>query len=85
MASLFEFLDNAGLGAVLAEIKTWITKKLNNKVDQEDGKGLSSNDFTDELQEKLVNTPVVLYGTEDLEPGVSKLDPGTIYIVHAED
>lgn len=32
-----------------------LSESLNNKVDKEEGKGLSSNDFTDDLLAKLVN------------------------------
>lgn len=34
-----------------------VTKALNNKVNQEEGKELSSNDFTDEEKSKLANIP----------------------------
>lgn len=37
----------------LYNLKIDITNKLNNKVDQVTGKGLSTNDFTNELKEKL--------------------------------
>ena len=44
-----KFLDDLGLE------KSWayILAKLGKKVDKEDGKGLSSNDFTKEEKEKL--------------------------------
>lgn len=55
-----------------------ITEALNNKVNKESGKGLSSNDFTDELKNKLENQTVptkvselendLYYATEDLIP-----------------
>lgn len=45
------FLDDAGL------VKLWqhIQTRLSNKVDKVAGKGLSSNDFTDEDKEKLAS------------------------------
>lgn len=55
-----------------------ITEALNNKVNKEEGKGLSSNDFTDELKNKLENQTMptkvselendLYYATEDLIP-----------------
>ena len=35
------------------DLKLWVTNNLRTKVDKEDGKGLSSNDFTNEEKEKL--------------------------------
>ena len=32
-----------------------LTEKLDSKIDKIDGKGLSSNDFTNEMQDKLIN------------------------------
>ncbi len=32
-----------------------LTEKLDSKIDKSEGKGLSSNDFTDEMQDKLVS------------------------------
>ena len=46
----------------LNDLFTKIITKLNKKVDSEDGKGLSSNDFTSALKNKLENIP------EDLAP-----------------
>lgn len=43
------FLAELGIKQVFLEIK----KRLDKKVDLEEGKGLSHNDFTDELKEKL--------------------------------
>ena len=45
------FLDKAGLERLWAHILL----KLNRKVDKIDGKGLSTNDFTNEDKEKLNN------------------------------
>ena len=39
-----KYLDNNGLLYVIKQIKTW----LNGKVAKEDGKGLSTNDYTTE-------------------------------------
>lgn len=44
------------LGTLISQIKGWLSalkKELGNKVDKEQDKVLSSNDFTDELKEKL--------------------------------
>ena len=46
-----DFLDKTGL----ARLWQHILAKLNNKVDKVDGKGLSTNDFTDEEKNKLSN------------------------------
>lgn len=43
------FLDNVGL----AQLWEKITSRLNNKVDKVSGKGLSTNDYTDDDKEKL--------------------------------
>ena len=44
-----KYLDNNGLLYVIKQIKTW----LNGKVSKEDGKGLSTNDYTTEEKNKL--------------------------------
>lgn len=44
-----KYLDNNGLLYVIKQIKTW----LNGKVSKEDGKGLSTNDFTTAEKNKL--------------------------------
>lgn len=84
MGTILGFLDKNGLAAVLTDLRAWLSGNLSKKVDKQDGKVLSSNDFTDELLEKLNNTPRFTYGTEDLEAGVSYLTPGDIYIVYEE-
>ncbi len=54
-----KFLDAAGLAAFYSKLKVWIAGKyatianLDLKVDKVAGKGLSKNDFTDELKTKL--------------------------------
>lgn len=37
------------------DLKLWVTNNLRTKVDKEEGKGLSSNDFTTEEKEKLAS------------------------------
>ena len=43
----------AGLGTDKIMSQKAVTEELNNKVDKLEGKGLSSNDFTDEMRDKL--------------------------------
>ena len=52
------------------DIKTWVTNninvlntKINNKVDREEGKGLSTNDFTDEYKAELDTLEQIHIGT----------------------
>ena len=45
------YLDENGLLYVIQKVKSW----LNNKVDKVEGKGLSTNDLTNELLEKIMN------------------------------
>ena len=47
------FIDDHGVNTLVTQVKTWVTKKLNTKVAKEEGKGLSTNDFTDELRDTL--------------------------------
>jgi hypothetical protein len=47
------FLNKTGLATLVAQIKSWINAKLDMKVDKVEGKGLSTNDFTDEHLAKL--------------------------------
>lgn len=51
-------LNRQGLKTLIDVIKA----KLNTKVDKEDGKGLSANDLTDDLKEKLVGSTVTFLG-----------------------
>lgn len=51
-----EFLDKSGVTYLWNKIKQYVTNGLNTKVDIEQGKGLSANDFTDELKQKLVDS-----------------------------
>ena len=46
-----KYLNNEGLRYLWVKLK----ELFGNKVDKEDGKGLSSNDFTDQLRRKLEN------------------------------
>ncbi len=65
-----------------------------NKVDKEEGKGLSSNDFTNELKEKLTSSYNIkylgemIYDSEDIETSMSQMNdiktPG-IYIASILD
>ena len=47
------------------DLKLWVANNLRMKVDKEDGKGLSSNDFTDEEKEKLAGISVDELATID--------------------
>lgn len=38
-----------------AQVETIVNGKMTSKVDKEDGKGLSTNDFTNEYKDKLDN------------------------------
>lgn len=51
-----EHVNNQEIHITQQERETW-----NNKVDKEDGKGLSTNDFTDELKVKVENSTHVEY------------------------
>lgn len=42
-----------GTGGALQELITYIKERLDNKVDKVSGKGLSTNDFTDEYKAKI--------------------------------
>lgn len=50
---LFDYVTSNDLEEILNDYAT--KNELNNKVDKEDGKGLSTNDFTDEYKTKLDN------------------------------
>lgn len=50
------------------DLKLWVANNLRMKVDKEDGKGLSSNDFTTEYKEKLDNAAqvqIITWGADD--------------------
>ena len=50
----YEFDLSISTGTITEEmLSTELQKKINNKVDKETGKGLSTNDFTNELKQKL--------------------------------
>lgn len=65
--------------------------KIGNKVDKEVGKGLSTNDYTNDEKSKVSNlpadtnaslaakAPTYTYGTEDLTAGTSALETGKLY------
>lgn len=48
---------------IINSIKYWVNRQLENKVDIEEGKMLSSNDYTNEEKEKLAS----------IEPGIAKV------------
>ena len=50
-----KYLDNNGVLYFWNKIKTYVSDLLANKVDKIVGKGLSTNDLTDELLEKINN------------------------------
>lgn len=65
--------------------------KIGNKVDKEEGKGLSTNDYTNDEKSKVSNlpedtnaalagkAPAYTYGTDDLTAGSSTLETGKLY------
>lgn len=73
-----------------------LSNTINNKVDKEDGKVLSSNDYTNEEKTKVSNlpantntelankAPAYTYGTEDMTAGTSSLETGKLYFVYEE-
>ena len=78
----------------VSALRVYLESELNNKVDKEEGKGLSTNDYTNADKEKLNslgktltikdNEETVTYdGTEDVEIEISHLDP-TLYYTKTE-
>lgn len=78
----------------VSALRIYLEGELNNKVDKEEGKGLSTNDYTNADKEKLDslgktltiidNEETVTYdGTEDVEIEISHLDP-TLYYTKTE-
>lgn len=55
MAEEKKYLDNDGLLYLKTTLKTKVDAKVNTKVDKVEGMGLSHNDLTDELVEKINN------------------------------
>ena len=55
MAKQFKFLDEQGVLYLWQKIKGKLTEGLNGKVDVVPGKGLSTNDLTDELKQKILD------------------------------
>ena len=63
---------------------------VSGKVDKSDGKGLSTNDFTDVYKSRLDNldsklnakAPAYSYGTSDLTAGTSTLTTGKLHFVY---
>ena len=63
---------------------------VSGKVDKSDGKGLSTNDFTDVYKSRLDNldsklnakAPAYSYGTTDLTAGTSTLTTGKLHFVY---
>lgn len=58
--------DGAEVNSKIAEINSQITGLSNGKVDKREGYGLSKNDFTDELKEKLENSTLDYEGLENI-------------------
>lgn len=56
------------------DLKLWVTNNLRVKVDKEDGKGLSSNDFTTEEKEKLAS--IDTYVDEKIQQRIDSLPKG---------
>lgn len=79
-----KYLDDNGLLYLIQKIKSW----LKGKVDVETGKGLSTNDFTNEEKEKLANlenytlpkASSTQLGGVKVGTGVSVDDDGTINV-----
>ena len=71
------FLDNNGVRRFWAHI----VSQLNHKVEKVDGKGLSTNDFTNEDKEKLANLDYVT----DEEVVAMMIEEKILSVVHTED
>lgn len=71
------FLDKTGLERFWAHV----ISQLNHKVEKVDGKGLSTNDFTNEDKEKLAG---LNYATDE-EIVAMMIEEGILSVVHTED
>lgn len=60
------------------DLKTWVANNLRTKVDKEDGKGLSSNDFTNEDKAKLNDAATKGYVDNKVTPFVITVDENGI-------
>lgn len=56
----YNYADKADVIYIIGKIKTYLTQYLDAKQDAENGKGLSTNDFTDALKTKLENLTQVV-------------------------
>lgn len=63
-----KYLDNNGLLYFWTKIKTYLSTELSKKVNVEPGKGLSTNDLTEELKQKILNA-----GTSNFDGAYSTL------------
>lgn len=64
-----KFLDSIGVSFLYNKIKS----KLNGKVDKIEGKGLSTNDFTDEDKAKLDRFELILANDDEIEDGLHQI------------
>ena len=82
MAEEKKFLDQAGLKQAFEVIKKSVKAAY---VAKEDGKGLSSNDFTDELKEKLENIDAYI-DAEELQQAIAdaKIEVEKEYVKETE-
>ena len=64
-----------------------ITQELNNKVNKENGKGLSSNDFTDALKTKLEDSEAarIISLTQEEYDALTEIDPDVYYDITDEE
>ena len=61
MANKIDYrLDENGLSHLWQRIKLLVTNKVSNKVDKVDGKGLSTNDYTNAEKTKLAGIEFLL-------------------------
>lgn len=62
---------------------TYLTEHqdISGKVDKEDGKGLSSNDYTDEDKAKVAATPTFWVGTQAEYDAIATKDNNTFYYI----
>lgn len=75
------YLSKDGLLYLWAKVKSFVTAAISNKVDAVEGKGLSTNDFTDEYKAKLdeAKTSVAWSDITDKPDVALKSDVSSIY------
>ena len=66
------------------DLKLWVTNNLRTKVDKEDGKMLSSNDYTNEEKEKLATLSTLVGDTAVSEQISSAIDSAIGEAISAE-